>query len=239
VRGLFITATGTGVGKTVLAGALLASMLAAGETVCPYKPVITGLDEPAPRPWPADDELLAGLAALAREQVAPQRFGVAASPHLAASLAGTAIDTARMVDRAHVLAGDGARARTLLVEGVGGLMVPLNGDYLVQDLARDLGLPVVIAALPGLGTINHTLLTLAAARHAGLDVRAVVLTPWPSHPQAVERSNRDTIARVGNIEVHILQRLPGPDPVELARAGNTLPWREWCCSHESTATHER
>ena len=66
-----------------------------------------------------------------------------------------------------------------VVEGVGGLLVPLGPEADVRDLARDLGLPLVVAARPGLGTINHTLLTLEAARAAGLTVAGVVLTPWP------------------------------------------------------------
>ena len=75
-----------------------------------------------------------------------------------------------------------ARRRTLIVEGVGGLLVPLARSFTVCDLAAALGLPLVIAARPGLGTINHTLLTVRVARAAGLEVRAVVLTPWPAEP---------------------------------------------------------
>ena len=120
----------------------------------------------------------------------------------------------------------------MIVEGVGGLLVPLAAGFAVRDLARELGLPLVIAARPGLGTINHTLLTLEAARAAGLDARAVVLSPWPSEPShsgpsLMELSNRDTIARLGEIEVATLARLPGPDLERLARAGAALPWRRW------------
>ena len=113
------------------------------------------------------------------------------------------------------------------MEGVGGLLVPLREDYSVCDFAIALGLPVLIAARPGLGTINHTLLTLRVARGAGLDVRAAVLTPWPCEPTALERSNRETIARVGEVEVHVLPQVRGPQLSELARAGETLPWRQW------------
>ena len=94
-------------------------------------------------------------------------------------------------------------------------------------LAVALGLPVLIAARPGLGTINHALLTLRVARDAGLDVRAVVLTPWPGEPTVLERSNRETIARVGEVEVQALSRVRGPEASELARAGEKLPWRVW------------
>ena len=117
--------------------------------------------------------------------------------------------------------------RTLIVEGVGGLLVPLREDYSVCDFAVALGLPLLIAARPGLGTINHTLLTLRVARDVGLDVRAVVLTPWPREPSVLERSNRDTIARVGEVEVVALSEVAGPESSELARAGERLPWRAW------------
>ena len=74
------------------------------------------------------------------------------------------------------------RADAIVCEGVGGLMVPLTPDYLVRNLAGELGYPLVIVAHPGLGTINHTLLTIEAAWTAELEVRAVVLTPWPAGP---------------------------------------------------------
>ena len=98
----------------------------------------------------------------------------------------------------------------MIAEGVGGLLVPLAPDYLVRDLARDLGLPLVIAARPGLGTINHTLLTLEAARAAGLRVAGVVMTPWPEQPSAMEDANRETIARLGDVEVATLPRSRAP-----------------------------
>jgi len=111
------------------------------------------------------------------------------------------------------------------VEGVGGLLVPLGGEHCVRDLAVALAMPLVIAARPGLGTINHSLLTIEAARAAGLDVRAVVLTPWPQEPAVIHRSNRETIARLGGVEVATLAHV---DSFEgLAAAGAGLPWRGW------------
>jgi dethiobiotin synthetase len=82
----------------------------------------------------------------------------------------------------------------------------------VRDLAVDLGYPLVIAAAPGLGTINHTLLTIEAARTAGLEVAVVVLTPWPQQPTEVERSNLETIASLGEVEVQTLCALDLDDP---------------------------
>jgi dethiobiotin synthetase len=226
--GLFVTGTGTGVGKTVLSVALLAAMVAAGERVRAHKPVVTGLDEPAPGGWPPDHELLASVAGMRPEEVAPLRYGPAVSPHLAARLAGEAIDPAALVARARAAAMTAAgKEQTLIVEGVGGLLVPLSDELTVRDLAVALGLPVLIAAGPGLGTINHTLLTLDAARAAGLDVCAVVLTPWPEQPSKLEQSNRTTIARLGQVEVAGLGQVTSPTAAALARAGDALPWRKW------------
>jgi dethiobiotin synthetase len=109
----------------------------------------------------------------------------------------------------------------VVVEGVGGLLVPF-GDFSVRDLAVALGLPLVVAARPGLGTINHSLLTIDSARAAGLDVRAVVLTPWPREPSVMEQSNRATIARLGGVEVATLATTT-PAIDDLARAGAALP----------------
>ncbi len=106
-----------------------------------------------------------------------------------------------------------ATADVLVCEGVGGLLVPLTAEgYLVRDLARELGYPIVVVASPGLGTINHTLLTLEAARSAGLEVAAVVLTPWPESPSAMEASNRETIAALGAVDVLTLAQLDLSDP---------------------------
>jgi dethiobiotin synthetase len=223
VRGLFVTGTDTGVGKTILSAAIVAAMAAAGERVRAYKPVLTGTEEEPQGPWPADHRLLGAAAGMTPEQVAPLRFAPPVSPHLAAQLAGERIEPERLLSTARAY----AEGTTLVVEGVGGLLVPLVGDWTVRELAVALRLPVLIAARPGLGTINHTLLTLEAARAAGIDVRAVVLTPWPERPNEMERSNRATIEALGGVPVQPLPTLGGPDVGELARAGETLPWREW------------
>lgn len=235
--GLLVTGTGTGVGKSVVSAALLAAMLADGQPARAHKPVVTGLDEPAAGEWPPDHELLARLADMDPEEVAPLRYGPAVSPHLAAELAGESIDPERVVANAlEALRAAARKGAMLVVEGVGGLVVPLAERFTVRDFAVQLGLPLWIAASPGLGTINHTLLTVEAARAAGLQVCAVVLTPWPAQPSAMERSNRDTIARLGDVEVTVLPFVPTPEPVALARAGAQLPWRRWCQTPARTAS---
>jgi dethiobiotin synthetase len=222
--GLFVTGTDTGVGKTVLAAAIVAALRARGMPVKALKPILTGLDEPADPDWPPDHELLARAAGAPPEQVLLLGFGPAVSPHLAAELSCAAIDLKRL--RAG-LSGFVAAPETAVIEGVGGLLVPIAPGYDVRALAADTGLPLVIAARPGLGTINHTLLTLAAARAAGLSVASVVLTPWPAAPDRIQRSNRETIERLGGVPVAALAEIPRAEPELLAAAGDRLPLEEW------------
>jgi dethiobiotin synthetase len=234
--GIFVTGTGTEVGKTVVAAVIAHTLTAEGRSVAVFKPAVTGLDElPADGPKTsaigtfsahrplADHELLrlAAESTQSDDEIAPYRYGPPASPHLAAAIAGEEIEPEKLLAAARAAAAD---ADLLVCEGVGGLLVPLAGrfcvpmdeksapPYLVRDFAADLGLPLVIAASPGLGTINHTLLTITAARAVGLDVIAVVLTPWPEAPSEIERSNRETIASLGEAEVRTLPPLDLGNP---------------------------
>jgi dethiobiotin synthetase len=222
MRGVFVTGTGTGVGKSVVAAALCAALAARGERVAAFKPAVTGLDEPAGE-WPPDHELLAAAAGAGQSpvEVAPHRFGPPLSPHLAAELSGETIEPALLVAAAR---GAGRGADAVVCEGVGGLLVPITPGYVVRDLAVDLGLPLVVAARTGLGTINHTLLTVESARAAGLAVAGVVMTPWTSRPAPIEASNRATIERLGGVPV---SGLPPTGPGSLAAAARSLPLNDW------------
>jgi dethiobiotin synthetase len=224
LRGCFITGTDTGVGKTVLAGALLASLRARGKRVRALKPVITGLRDPTDPDWPHDHQLLAQAAGCDPREVMLVGYQPPTSPHLAAQLSGRPLILGDLISAIVSAVGAGEFA---VVEGVGGLLVPLSEQHSVRDLALGLGLPIVVAARPGLGTINHTLLTLEAARSAGLDVAGVVLTPWPEAPDRIQRSNRETIARLGAVEVATLPHVARADPDLLARAGQQLPLERW------------
>lgn len=218
-EGFFVTGTGTEVGKTVVAAVLARSLCRQGSTVAVFKPAVTGLDDPG-----ETDHALLRRAAKSEQsdgEIAPYRYGPPASPHLAAAQAGEEIDPERLRFTARNAA---ASADRLVCEGVGGLLVPLAWrvgpgmrnklarPYLVRDLAADLELPLVIAASPGLGTINHTLLTIEAARAAGLAIAAVVLTPWPAQPSAIETSNLETIEELGQVQVKALPHLDLSDP---------------------------
>jgi dethiobiotin synthetase len=233
MSGAFVTGTGTEVGKTVVAAVLAHTLAAEGKRVGVFKPAVTGLDELVAGGSKggtagdllthrlsnaADHELLRRAAGSEQsgEEIAPYRYGPPMSPHLAAELADEEIEPTRLLAAASA-AADSADA--LICEGVGGLLVPLAPGYLVRDFAADLGLPLVIAASPGLGTINHTLLTIEAARSAGLEVRKVVLTPWPEDPSPIEASNRETIAALGEVGVETLPRLDLGQPSRWPRLG--------------------
>jgi dethiobiotin synthetase len=219
--GAFVTGTGTGVGKTVVAAAIARMGASKGREVRVFKPAVTGLDDFSDRPlnapdWADADQLpdhmllrLAAGSDQRDDEVAPHRFGPAVSPHLAAELTGEQIDPLALLAGARA-AADGADL--FVCEGVGGFLVPLSRDYLVRDLARELAMPVVIAAPPGLGTINHSLLTLESVRAAGLEVLSVVLTPWPEVPGEVEHSNLEAISRLGATTVQTLPRLDLKQP---------------------------
>jgi dethiobiotin synthetase len=218
LRGVFVTGTDTGVGKSVVAASVCAALAARGERVAAFKPVVSGLDE-EPGEFGQDHELLASAANAGQsaDDVAPYRFGPPLSPHYAAELAGERIEPAHLLEVARV-------HELLVAEGVGGLLVPITTGYLVRDLAIDLELPVVVAARTGLGTINHTLLTVEAARVAGLRVAGIVMTPWPTEAAAAERSNRETVERLSGVPV---SGLPPTAPERLAEAGESLPIGDW------------
>lgn len=205
--GIFVTGTSTEVGKTVVAAVIARTLAVEGKRVAVFKPAVTGLEEEGE----TDHALLrrASDSSQSDEEIAPYRYDPPASPHLAASLAGEEIDPERLRQVAREAAADGD---SIVCEGVGGLLVPFSPAYLIRDFAADLGYPLVVVASPGLGTINHTLLTLESARTAGLEVAAVVLNPWPDEPSHIERDNSKTIAELGEVRVETLPHLDLGDP---------------------------
>jgi dethiobiotin synthetase len=205
--GVFVTGTSTEVGKTVVAAVIARTLAGEGKRVAVFKPAVTGLEEEGK----TDHALLrrASGSSQTDEEIAPYRYQPPASPHLAAALAGEEIDPERLRQAARSAA---AGADAIVCEGVGGFLVPLTPTYLVRDLAADLGYPLVIVASPRLGTINHTLLTLESARAVGLEVAAVVLNPWPEESTEIERDNRKTIGRLGEVQVETLPQLSLDDP---------------------------
>ena len=209
-RGLAVVGTDTGVGKTVVSAVLATAWAATWAThgsVAYWKPLATGADASDPEDPERDSATVARLAHPAVE-ILPETylFPEPASPHLAARLAGAAIDPAAVLadlDRHRAVAG-----RRLVVEGVGGLLVPLTEEgYLLADFLAAARLPCLLVARTGLGTLNHTLLTLEALAARRLAVAGIVLS-GPAHPE-----NRRTLERLAGTPV--LAHLP---PLALDRA---------------------
>ncbi|MEJ7875775.1 MAG: dethiobiotin synthase [Solirubrobacterales bacterium] len=211
MNGVFVTGTGTEVGKTVVAGVIARTAADAGRRVSVFKPAVSGLDDTALVGAVPDHEHLrmAARSKQSDDEIAPYRFGPAVSPHHAAALEDVEFDVERLRAGGAAALDDG---EFCVCEGVGGFLVPLRLDYLIRDFALEMGLPVVVVASPGLGTINHTVLTLEAVRGAGLEVQSVVLTPWRSEPTEMEISNLEAIEDLGATAVHTLRRLDPGDP---------------------------
>jgi dethiobiotin synthetase len=170
VRGLFVTATDTGVGKTEVACGLVRGHRARGLDVGAMKPAQSGLEPGAPSD--ADRLRAAAGGEDPPELVCPYRFGPPLAPAVAARLSGETISLSRILDAARALA---SRHAALVVEGAGGLLTPLTDRDTFADLAVALGLPVLVVARAGLGTVNHTALTCEALRARRLTVHGVVI----------------------------------------------------------------
>lgn len=192
MKGVFVTGSDTGVGKT-----LVSAVLARAWKADYWKPVQTGLAEEA-----GDTATVAALAGLEPDRLHPPRHQYAAplSPHAAAAL-----------ERSQVTLSDfrpPITDRPLVIEGAGGVLVPLNDQELMIDLIARLGLPAVVAARSTLGTINHTLLTLEALRARNIGVLGVVLNGPPSP------GNRAAIEAFGGVRV--LMEIPPLAEVDAA-----------------------
>lgn len=168
--GLFVTGTDTGVGKTFVACALLGALRARGLDVGAMKPVETGVGPEGPEDARRLREAAGAEDPL--EEVCPQRFALPAAPSVAAEAEGRRVELGGL--RA-AFARLRARHDLLLVEGAGGLLVPLDARTSMADLAAELAFPLLVVARARLGTINHTLLTLEVARARGLPVAGVVV----------------------------------------------------------------
>ncbi|HEX2769746.1 MAG TPA: dethiobiotin synthase, partial [Geobacteraceae bacterium] len=192
-KGIFVTGTDTGVGKSIAAAALARLLHGRGVNVGVMKPVTSGCREKNGRLVSQDAELLAWGAGLDRvdTDVAPYLLREPLAPAEAAAREGVRIDFRYIGETFARLA---SRYEFVIVEGVGGLMVPLAVGLLVADLVKLLSLPLLVIARPDLGTINHTLLTCFAARQLGIAVSGVIINNYPEQPDAAEQSAPHLIA---------------------------------------------
>jgi len=186
-RGIFITGTDTGVGKTLAAAVIARLLRNRGIDVGIMKPVTSGCSDIDGRRLSDDAELLAWSAGCdpADTDIAPYRLAAPIAPSVAASMEGIRIDFGRIRDAFDRLA---ARHDFMIVEGVGGLMVPLAGGLMVADLIGCLALPALVIARPDLGTVNHTVLTCYAAKQLGIQVKGVIISNYPETPDRAAES---------------------------------------------------
>lgn len=184
-RGIFVTGTDTGVGKTIVAATLARLLRMNGVSVGVMKPVTAGCSDENGLPVSEDARLLCQAAGVQLcDDVAPYRLREAIAPAEAARIDGVRIDFSHIKGAFERLSSS---YQYVIVEGAGGLMVPLSGGLLVADLACELGLPLLVVARPGLGTINHTVLTCFAAQQLGLRVAGVIINGMPASPGLAEQ----------------------------------------------------
>ncbi len=223
-RGLFVTGTDTGVGKTVVACAIARGLVARGLDVGVLKPAETGVGADGP----LDAQALREAAGVEDplDRICPQQFALPAAPTVAAAAEGRPVDLAALDAAFHALR---AGHEVLLVEGAGGLLVPVTATFCMADLAARWELPLVVAARAALGTINHTLLTLEALERRGLALAGVVVSHAGGPLSDADAANLEALRRalgprlVGEIPPLAAGEEPGPGALDLDALLHHLP----------------
>jgi len=233
IPGLFITGTDTEAGKTVVAGGIASSLARRRHRVAVCKPVATGCERRREGLVSEDAEFLAHHAnsRFPLDVICPQRFAEPLAPAIAAERAGTRVEW-EAIDRA--IATMSRESDILIVEGVGGVMVPMDSSHLVLDMIKWLGLPTIIVARAGLGTINHTLLTVEALRRAGAGIAGVVINQYPPEtPGIAEETNPRAIEKWGKVPILCMAPKfagnPTPElPTDFLAAIDAVDWASRC-----------
>jgi dethiobiotin synthetase len=228
---IFITGTDTGVGKTIVTAALARHFRDKGLNVGVMKPIETGVEDPTTI---GPDAALLRWAAQVEDDndlLSPYRFKLAASPHQAASETKADIDLKTIIDAFNTLRQG---KDVMLVEGAGGLMVPIRGGYLMADLAGQLDLPLLVVTHPFLGTINHTLLTTFSARAMDLPISGLIINRMPQNPDRVESEAPHLLSALASADLlGVLPEVDGSDEekvLRLAEEIDQLPAYQWLLS---------
>jgi dethiobiotin synthetase len=220
LKGYFISGTDTGVGKTVVTACLLALYRKQGVDTGIMKPVETGVDPECSSEANSDAKFLLAVSGNADtlEEICLIRLRPAAAPLQAARMTDQTLDINSILENFRKLQ---TRHDQMLVEGVGGLMVPLKPGYFIIDLIRDMGLPLIIVSQLALGTLNHTLLTLKVAKDAGVEIAGVILNRSDNCPlNEVEQGQADLIEELSGIPV--IGECPFIDPISVECFDNKL-----------------
>ncbi|MGC4032761.1 MAG: dethiobiotin synthase [Tepidisphaeraceae bacterium] len=229
--GVFVTATDTEVGKTVIACGIAWSMRQAGLRVGVLKPVATGCPKRREGLVSEDAELLAAASDTDQplDLICPNRYAEPISPSVAARREGRPIDD-EAIARSVRLAGP---VDAWVIEGAGGVLTPVDEQRTMRDLIAAFGLPAVVVARPNLGTINHTLLSIEALRNAGIHVAGVVINRYPPDTAGTaEETAAAEIERLGRVPILAIVpdekwTPPAPPPGAISSLGrvNWVPRR--------------
>lgn len=225
MRGLFITGTDTGVGKTYVACSILRELRQAGVRAGAYKPACSGAEvlPDGRRAWADVDALAAACdEQFPRERICPQCLTAPLAPPAAAALEGRRVDEPLLAEGRDWWIG---QVDFLLVEGAGGLLSPLGDDVLNADLAASLGYPVLVVAADRLGTINHTLLTVEAALARKLQVAGIVLNRLTADPDLSAESNYGQLQQHCPVPVLGVWPFRGNQLLRPGATGTRIDWR--------------
>ncbi len=201
MKGFFVTGTDTGVGKTVVSGILITILKAQGYRVGAMKPFETGCLREGDVLIPSDGMFLKDVASMEESlnMITPVCLEKPLGPMVAAEIDGLRIDMAQVWKAFEILK---KRYDYMVIEGVGGLLVPITPSYFVADLIKDLGLPVIVVSRPSLGTINHTLLTLKELERRGITIQGIIFNySFPPEGTLAEETNPDVISRLTDVPV--------------------------------------
>ncbi|MBN1764737.1 MAG: dethiobiotin synthase [Sedimentisphaerales bacterium] len=234
VKGLFVTGTDTGVGKTLVAGAIAHQLAGEGMKVGVFKPVATGCRLEREGLVSRDAEFLAHCcdSRFSLDEINPIRYKQPLAPSVAAEMSQREIDWDKLqIAYQNISKG----SDVTIVEGIGGVMVPLARDYMVADLIKDMGLPVLIVARNSLGTINHTLMTVELCRNKGIKIAGVIINQYITDScDTSEETNPRIISEISRIRVICVIPYDKISCVEEGRLGrevisavSVVNWQEW------------
>jgi dethiobiotin synthetase len=200
-KGFFITGTDTGVGKTVVAVAIIKAIGLIGLRACGMKPIETGCIREGDILVPLDGMFIKTIARMEEnvKHISPCCFESPLAPLAASEIEGVSVDFDK-IKRAY--ADLKRNYDVVVVEGIGGLLVPIKRGYFVLDLARDFGLPTIVVSRPGLGTLNHTMLTVNYAIKEGLDVAGIIINyNHPPKETLAEETNQEIIKQISKVPI--------------------------------------
>ncbi len=198
-KGFFITGTDTGVGKTVVAAALIKAIGTFGLKVGGMKPIETGCCREGDVLIPSDGMFLKSIAHMDEtvNDITPYCFEHPLAPMVAGEIEGISVDVVAITRAFEELA---EKYQAIVVEGAGGLLVPISRNYYMLDLAKEFSLPLIVVARPGLGTLNHTLLTVNYAIKEGLQVAGIIINyTYPPEDNMAEKTNPQIFKKISSV----------------------------------------